>query len=159
MRRAFTLLLGLTALFVACGEEDPTVVAAPVLKTIDVNASFPMAIDSTTTNGTVFSQIPFLEGTNATASNELVVDVFFTLGTNAQSLRGLYIPLNKRLVWEATVGTNAFTAWGEITATGFSGVITRTQIDADPADATPPVYIAAETITGTATTVTRAPRR
>lgn len=159
MRITIVLLLSLAALFAACAKEDPTVVAAPTLKSVVVSASFPMAIDSITTNGTVYSQIPYLEGTNATASNELVVDVSFTLGTNAQMLRGLYIPLYKRLIWEATVGTNAFTAWGEITNTSFSGIITRTQIDANPEDTTPAVYIGSETITGTATTVTRAPRK
>jgi len=159
MRRILAAGLMLAALLAACGEEDPTVVAAPVFKTVEISASFPMAIDSTTTNGTIYSSLPWLEGTNATASNELLVDISFTLGTNFQMLRGLYIPLYKRLVWEATVGTNAFTAWGEITNTSFSGTITRTRIDADPSDSTPPVYIGAETITGTATTLTRAPRQ
>lgn len=149
----------LAALLAACGEDDPTVVAAPTIKSVVVRASFPMAIDTVTTNGSVYSELPFLEGTSATSSNEMVVEVHFTLGTSAQSLRGLYIPLYKRLVWEATVGTNAFTAWGEITNASFSGVITRTQIDANPEDTTPPVYIGSETITGTATTVTRAPRK
>lgn len=153
MKKLLIAVLGLLLLAAACSE-DPTVVGAEEIKTVEFTATFNMEITPSVTNGTLLLSVPYLTGTNASSTIERLVDALLVIGGTNYSMNALYTPNNGLAVMQTVVGTNYFDINCTVSSNSYSGTVTRTTTNTEP-----PTYIDAVDFSGSSEVVTRMVRK